>query len=203
MAKNKLDLVEDAVVNNSKSIDTVLWTFFVLEFAFVYLKLTKKEVFSWGGVEVVTTEGWRVIFFALLTVAHWYTTWRLLQSVKRFLEMSGSEERERAFLRVTSSGGLFTRGMLPRTMGKWNINWIKGLDLTRFPSYLAALGIVAAIVPFHPHGCTTLITYWSVALLIMIINWLIGSKWAVTLSGLTNTVNAVGSIAGLKPPASL
>jgi hypothetical protein len=176
MAKDNSDLLRDAVVNNSKSIDRVLWTFLILEIAFVYLKLTKKGTFSWGGVEVNTTGVWTVSFFLLLTLAHLYTMLRFYQSARKCSEASSDDERERTFLRVTSSGGLFVRGLIPRTrIG--NVYKMEWRDLTTIPSYLAAFGIIFAIVPFDFSNCTVFLKYLFIGLLIMVINWFIGSRW--------------------------
>lgn len=204
MAKDNSDLLQDAVVNNSKSIDRVLWTFLILEIAFVYLKLNKKGTFSWGGVEVNTTGVWPVSFFMLLTLAHLYATLRFHQSAGKCSEASSDDERQRTFLRVTSSGGLFVRGLIPRTERIGNAYKMKWRDLTRVPSYLVALGIIFAIVPFDFSSRMTFFEYFGVAIVIMVINWFIGSRWAVTLSQLTVKIGKADAPADKgKAPLSL
>jgi hypothetical protein len=216
MANDNLDLLEDAVAHNAKSIDTVLWTFLILEFALVYLKLTSKQTFSWSGFEVNATGVRPVSFFLLLTVAHLYTTLRLVQSIRSFSQASNSNERRRALLRVTSSGGLFMRGLIPRTQrgfgnssskerfGCINVFRMEWRDLTTLPSYLAALGIIGALLPIPPPNCVVLVKYLGVGFVIVVINWLIGSKWAITLSQLANgSSQAAGSVAKSNAPLSL
>lgn len=187
MTKGTSDLLRDAVAHNAKSVDTVLWTFVILELALIYLKLNKKGTFIWGGLEANATGAWPVAFFFLLTLAHLFTTLRLNQSIRACLKECSPSHRHRAFLRVTSAGGLFMRGMIPRTQllpnGAYKMEWS---DLTTVPSYVAALLILPALIPFDSLTVWRVAKYLFFVLLLININWRIGSSWAINLSRLAN-----------------
>jgi hypothetical protein len=185
MMNGNSDLLRDAVAHNAKSIDTVLWAFVILELALIYLKLNKKGTFIWGGLEANATGAWPVAFFFLLTLAHLFTTLRFTQSVRACLRECSVSHRLRAFLRVTSSGGLFMRGMIPRTQLLPNGAYkMEGRDLTTIPSYVAAFMIMPALIPFDSLTVWRLVKYLFFAWVLIVINWRIGSLWAVTLSRL-------------------
>ena len=86
------------------------------------------------------------------------------------------------------------RGLIPRTK-RGNVYRMKWRDLTTAPSYLAAVGIIPAIVPFDLSRLKIVGAYLAVATVIVVFNWFIGSRWAVTLSQLAKVGNS-------NPPAS-
>src|SRR5574341_257396 len=204
MTNGNADLLRDAVVHNAKSVDTVLWTFVILEIALIYLKINHKGTFIWGGLEANATGAWPVTFFFLITFAHLFTTLRLNQSIGACLNECSPSQRHRAFLKVTSTGGLFMRGMIPRTQvlpnGPYKMEWH---DLTTIPSYLAALTIMPALIPFDSLTVWRLAKYLFFAWLLIVVNWRIGSSWAINLSRLATGSNRNSDAPSTMAPKSL
>jgi len=198
MAEDNSNPLQEAPINNATWIDRVLWAFVILGGTIVLLKLTNKRTFSWAGVEFDTHRAW--IVFIFLTLAHLYTTLLFHVSTVKFSTTSTEGERQKVFAKVTSSGGLFMRGLIPRTERVGNVYKMKWADPTTLVSYLAAILIIVTIVPFDFSSRTMFFKYFIGALLIMIVNWFIGSRWAVTLSQLT--VNQGEADAGGKLPRS-
>ena len=188
MAEDNSNHLQDAPINNAKWIDRVLWAFVILGGTIVLLKLAKRRTFSWASVEFDTNRAW--IVFTFLTIAHLYTTMLFHLSAVKFSKTSTADERQRVFAKVTSGGGLFVRGLIPRTERVGNVYKMKWNDPTTLVSYLAALLIIVTIVPFDFSSRTVFLKYLLIALLIMVINWFIGSRWAVTLSQLTSKTGA-------------
>lgn len=198
MAEDNSNPLQEAPVNNAKWIDRVLWAFAILGGTIVLLKFTKKNTFSWAGVEFDMNRAW--IVFIFLTVAHLYTTLLFHLSVVKFSKRSTESERQKVFARVTSSGGLFVRGLIPRTERVGNVYRMNWSDPTTLASYLAALLIIVAIVPFDFSNRNSFFKYLLVALLIMVVNWFVGSRWAVTLSQLAVETGAASAGVTMSTP---
>jgi hypothetical protein len=90
--------------------------------------------------------------FGLFTLAHFYTALLLLRSTHRLWRDESEESQARTFDKVSATGGLFVRGMLP-SVDLRKIVWLQGINphdpstwLTRATSILLLL----AIIPFSP-----------------------------------------------------
>jgi len=183
MAEDSSNPLKDAVTNNSKWVDKVLWGGLILAGTIVLLKLNNKTSFEWVDIEFNTHKAWLIL--SLFTLAHLYTTWLLIRAIIRFWTVSSEAECQATFAKVTSSGGLLVRGLIPRTERVRNLYKMKWSDPTTIVSHLAALLLIPAIVPFDFSDQTQFYKYLGIAVAVMIINWLIGSSWAVALSQLT------------------
>lgn len=184
-------------MNNFNSVDRVLNFFLPLAGLTCLLKFTNKLTLSVMGLEVPTKWAWAV--FVVFTSVHFFTTWRFQQSARRFMQHSSVSDRQNAFDKISSSGGPWVRNLLPRRK-RGHFYRMKWRDPSTIFSYAAAAIMLLAIIQFdfnHPWRVTK---YSVVALIIVIVNWLIGSRWAVTLSEFTSDGEHVG-VAFTKPHA--
>jgi hypothetical protein len=171
--------LKERVLNNFNSIDRVLKFFLTLAALTCLLKLTNQLTLSLNGVAVPTKWAWAVS--VAFTVAHLFTTWRFQQSARLLLSLSNATDRQNLFDRITSSGGPWVRNLIPRRKKRY-VYRMKWRDPSTIVSYGAVVVMVIAIVQFDFNNPSRTIKYAVVALAIVIVNWLIGARWAVTLS---------------------
>jgi hypothetical protein len=181
MAERISEQLQAAVVNNFTSIDRVLKFFLSLAGIICLLKFTNKLTLSVSGVEVPTKWAWVVFLF--FTVAHAFTTWRFEQSTQKFLQSNRDNDGQKAFEKITSSGGPWVRNLVPRRK-RGNLYRMKWSDPSTLVSYSAAVVMAISVIQFDLNHPKIILGYSAVALVIVVINWLIGSRWAVTLSQL-------------------
>jgi hypothetical protein len=190
----------ERVVNNFNSVDRVLKFFLTLAALTCLLKLTNKLTLSISGVEVPTKWAWGV--FTVFTFVHLFNTWRFQQSSRSLLQQSSTSDRQNVFDRITSSGGPWVRNLVPRRK-RGHFYRMKLRDPSTLFSYGAAVLMLIAIIQFdldHPWRATK---YFLVALAIVIANWLIGSRWAVTLSEFSGHGQPAAVVAKPQAPVSL
>jgi hypothetical protein len=191
----------ERVVNNFNSVDRVLKFFLPLAGLTCLLKFTNKLTLSVSGLEVPTKWAWAV--FVVFTFAHLFTTWRFQQSARQFTQRSTASDRQNVFDKISSSGGPWIRNLLPRRK-RGHFYRMKLRDPSTIFSYAAAVVMLVAIIQFdldHPWRFTK---YSLVALVIVIANWLIGSRWAVTISEFAGDgEHANVAFAGPNAPLSL
>jgi hypothetical protein len=183
MAEESLNHLQEAVVNNSNWVDKVLLSGIILAGMIVILKITDKAVFKWGDVELRTDKAW--IVGVLFSLAHLYTTWLFVKSIHTLWKAGNQENCQAAFNKVTSSGGLFVRGLMPRVKivhGVYQMSWS---DPSTLISHLAVLLIIPAVVPFDLSHPLRFLLYLGISLILMVFNWIVGSNWAIALSQLT------------------
>ena len=175
MTNPTLTLLQERVVNNFNSIDRVLKFFLSLAGLTCILKFTNKLTLSVNDHEVPTKWAWGV--FLLFTVAHIFTTWRFQQSAQKFLQFSSDSERQTVFEKLTSSGGPWVRNLVPRRR-RGNLYRMKWRDdpSTVF-SYFAAVVMLVSIIQFDFNHPGRIAKYSVAALFIVVVNWLIGSRW--------------------------
>lgn len=197
---NPTPTLQERVVNNFNSIDRVLKFFLPLAGLTCILKFTNKLTLSVNGLELPTKWAWAV--FIVFTFAHLFTTWRFQQSAKQFVQHSNASDRQNAFDKITSSGGPWVRNLIPRRKRGhlYRMKWRH--DPSTVISYLAAVVVVAAIIQFDFDHPWRVAKYSLIALVIVIFNWLIGSRWAVTLSELAMDANQA-TVGFAKPHAPL
>jgi hypothetical protein len=183
MPEDKSNHFQEAVVNNSNWVNKVLIAGEVLAGTIILLKLTGKTTFKWGDVEINTDKAW--IIFLLFSLAHVYTAWLFIKSIHELWKTHNQEECQTTFNKVISSGGLFVRGLIPRTKKIRGIYQMTWSDPSTMISHLAALLLIPAIIPFDVSNRLRFILYIVTALIVMVFNWIVGSNWAIALSQLT------------------
>jgi hypothetical protein len=183
MADDKLNYLQDGAINNLSWINYVLIAGVILAGTIILLKLTGHTSFKWLDIDFDTRYAW--IICILFTLGHWYTAWLFIRSVVDLWKKGTSEECLTAFNKIVTSGGLFVRGLIPRVTSVDGIYQMSWKDPTTLVSHLGALIIILAIVPFDFTGAILIRPYIGVAIILMIINWIIGSNWAVALSQLS------------------
>lgn len=201
MTERSSEQLQEAVVNNFSSIDWVLKFFLSLAGIICLLKFTNKLTLSVSGVEMPTKWAWTIFIF--FTVAHAFTTWRFEQSSQKFSQSSSNIDRQKAFEKITSSGGPWVRNLVPRRK-RGNLYRMKWSDPSTVFSYSVAVVMAISIIQFDINHPKIILVYSAVALVIVVANWLIGSRWAVTLSHLAvDPDHAVSAAATARAPLSL
>jgi hypothetical protein len=137
MSTGKWNSLQDAVINNSKWIDRVLWGLLLTQGTIILIKLAGKSTFVWGGVEFNTNKAWAIL--SLVTIAHLYVTVLFHTAAVKFAERSSDYERHEVFERITTSGGLFVRGLIARTKRRGRVYVMKRNDPTTIVSHVAAV----------------------------------------------------------------
>jgi len=186
MGEPKSSLLEDAVMASTDWVNRVLTGGLILSGVVVLLKLTGKSQFKWADVEFSLSSAWMV--FALFTLAHFYTALLLLRSTHRLWRDGTPESKARTFDKVSATGGLFVRGMLP-SVDLRKIVWVQGInphDPSTWLTRAASILLLLAIVPFAKVASLSFLLYAFVAVLIMSVNWLIGSLWLVSIAELAD-----------------
>jgi hypothetical protein len=119
--------------------------------------------------------------FALLTVAHFYCTLRLIRALRRAHAILDDNSKHIIFETVSATGGIFVRGIFPRLPNQQSgTASIDPSDLSGAAATIDLPILLLAIVPFSINFLTLI--YIAVALLVANSNWIIGSHWAIALS---------------------
>jgi hypothetical protein len=128
--------------------------------------------------------------FVLFTVSHAYTALLLRQAVISLLLVGTPEECSKVYTDTVTSGGVFVRGMIPRTeirnIGNHAVYIMDPKDPSAWLAHGAVILLFLAIIPFSYSGFFAFMGWTLLGLLLMCINWVFGSIWAVTLSKLEN-----------------
>ena len=104
-------------------------------------------------------------------------SWVFVRSIHALWKADNQEDCRTAFNKVTSSGGLFVRGLMPRVRivhGVYQMSWS---DPSTLISHLAALLIIPAVVPFDVSNRLRFLLYLGTSLILMVFNWIVGSNW--------------------------
>ena len=180
------ELHKEAVVENSKWIDKVLMSGFLVSLSIVILKLFYKETIKWMDVEFKLANSW--IIFLLLTVAHLYTTILLTKSIKKLWDKFTFDDRSFVYTKIISTGGIFSRGLTARTevYDDWEFKVKYKMtyeDPSAWVALVTAVLMFIAIIPFPISKFSILDIL--IASLIINANWIIGTNWIVALSELS------------------
>jgi hypothetical protein len=179
------------VIENAKWVDKILMVGTLAAGMIVLFKLlnllniiniTTIDIGSLKNLPI--TNGWLFfVIFLLLTFAHYWTGILLLShSLHKLWQANSSELSEYAFNEVTTTGGIFVRGLIPRIENVGVIYLIDMRDPSAWAAHAAALALIFAIVPwyFAPPFFILLV----LAIVLMFVNWMIGSNWIILLSEL-------------------
>lgn len=187
---HKHEHLQTAIIENLKWVDKMLWIGFSLGMVLIGLKITGKDTFEWSSLHLKTSDSW--IVFLLLTIAHAYITILLLRSINLIWKKAPAEVRVEVFNTITSTGGIFVRGLTPRIKNDSYSILGKKITMTRvdlfdpsvWASLLGIFVLIVAVVPFSMSDHRSLISHLVIALLLSGINWILGSQWAIALSEL-------------------
>jgi len=183
----ELNHYQKAVVENAKWVDAVLLSGVALGGILIIAKTIGADEFDLHDLEISVDNAW--IIFSIITSAHFYTSWLLNREILRLWETHSDEKCMAVFNEVRATGGIFVRGLSPRT------NRIKSTfgiqiyemrldDPSTWAAHIFAVLLIAAIVPFDLSNPSYFFLILLVAIIITIINWIIGSLWIVPLSEL-------------------
>jgi len=177
---------ESAVIENSKWVDGVLWSMLLAATAIILLKLIGKQDFKWQDVELNTSQAW--VVFSILTLAHFYAAVLLLKSIRRVWQLSDRLSRSRLFGKITSTGGIFVRGLVARTECRqtWFLSVSYEMDHHDPSAWFAQFSVpllITAITPFAIRR--TSLRFFLLGVVLGEINWIIGSHWIIALSDLS------------------
>jgi hypothetical protein len=185
VGKNKFQI---AAIENARWLDKVLAAGTSLAGLIVLLKLTGATEFEWNSAKLSTDSAW--VVFVLFSVAHLYTAWLFIRSLNVLWAEDTLETSKQVFDEVTSTGGIFVRGLLPRTYYAKNrlgmyIYEMKSDDPSTWVTYGAAAVLIGAITPFDISNLNTFLILLTASFFIAYFNWMVGANWIVALSELT------------------
>ena len=170
--KQPNELLQLRVTESLKWLDGVLWAQVTIGGAAIIAKLLGLATFEFAGSDVNLADAW--VIFLILTAAHWYCAVMFARSVAQAADDLLSVDKKEVFLRVTATGGLFVRGMIPR-----RAEHSDSLDLRIHPSDLSGWAaliamplLVAAITPFEINDLSLVL--FLAGLFLAHANWLIG-----------------------------
>jgi hypothetical protein len=188
-SNGKPPLLEEAVVENAKWVNTVLVAGNTIAATIVLMKLLSDEdSFSFAGVELPLDYAWLVMVF--FSAAHFYTTVLLVGSCHTLWKTSSHPTYSTALHKIQSTGGLFMRGMIPRTerikeRPDSYVIEMKFYDPTTWLAFGSAALILLALLDYSPTLLSDYIVHSAVALAIIALNWKIGAHWVIALSELS------------------
>lgn len=180
-----LNHLQEAVVHNADWVNRVLVSGTGIAGVVVLLKILGHSEFEWQDVKISVQGAWLV--FTLFTFAHGYAAWLLIRSTHTLWASNAPKEAEETFLKVSSTGSLFVRGMIPRTKriqhGDGYIYLMDPKDPSTWLAHGAVILMIAATIPFKLGVATIFLALGS--LVLSFVNWQIGSHWVIALSELT------------------
>lgn len=189
--QSSLENAELAVVENVKWVDRVIWTTGAVAATIFALKVTGVSTFEWEQISISTSSAWLV--FLILTVAHFYTALLLIRALKVYWLLSDTGSRSLLFGRISSCGGALVRGISARTeFDTDSLLFIRyhmdPRDPTAWLALFGALLFFSAIVPLKLDSF--LFFYVGIALILVQINWVIGSHWIIAICDLARNSEA-------------
>jgi hypothetical protein len=184
----KLSYRQQAVIENGKWIDGVLLTGTTVAAIAVVTKLVGATDFEFESFKISVDYMW--VVFAVFTVIHFYTAWLFNRAIFDLWKTQSEEECLVAFQEITTTGGFFVRGLMPRirytkTIFGIRIYKMRLDDPSTWATHTLALLLIAAIIPFDMTNIQWFLNMVFLSMVIGIINWLIGSEWILSLSELS------------------
>jgi hypothetical protein len=179
------DYLKTRVVADSKWLDRLILSAMVVSLAIIAAKALGGGSFKLGDTEVPTKYAW--IVFSGFSVIHLYLACLIIKSSHKLWQDSSTPAD--TFLKLTAEGGVLLRGLVPRVSrrmrGETYIFKMPFSDLTIWPSYLAIILLMAAVVPFSVNPFERFYLLTLIGLLLAYVNWRIAANWLVALSDLT------------------
>ncbi len=188
MPQDALNHLQRKAIEDAKWVDKVLTGDASIAGIIVLLKILNLNVYVLNGITFKPENFW--VIAVLFTTAHAYVTLLLIRSLYE-LWKDGSLARNKAvYENITETGGIFIRGLSPRVtfityFGFFRVYIMDSFDPSTWVSHGAILLLMAAIIPWDLSHLSQNIFYWCMAIVIAVLNWLIGGTWSVALSSLT------------------
>lgn len=181
-----IDILKDGIISNVKWVNNILTSGFSLAGIIILLKIFGGTSFSWVGVNFPLNLSW--IIFLFLTIAHGYVSSLIYLSIVDLIKKGTAENCNEVYLKITTSGGLFVRGMVARNkvriIRQRRVYIMSPNDPSTWIAHIAAIGLFLAIIPFDFHSVLRFVLLFIVGIVIVYSNWIIGSFWIILLSGL-------------------
>lgn len=189
----ELDHLVTRVTENAKSVDTLLKSFAALVGMIVLLKLLGNHDFSWNGMTFSVAND-AILICSLLSVAHFFTAYRVVRSAHVLWKANDVEHGKAAFANVTETGSIFVRELVPRVdyrkgflLSIYKMDWS---DPSAWAAYGFAILLPCAIVPYDLSNLLRFFMFFAGAICITIFNWVVASAWIIALSELTQQSDA-------------
>lgn len=187
------DYLGEALIENVKWLNTIIWTATIAVTSILILKLLGKTEFKWSGLDITISLDQSWIVFVLLTVAHLYVAMLTVRSARDIWKaQTSNQQRVNTYFTVVNSGNILIRGMIPRvhyTEDLFGIRWLMVLkDPTTWASYLLGLLFLLAVVPFQSFQLTRAVLL-PVGGVLLWINWRAGANWIIAISQLSLPLN--------------
>lgn len=179
------------VIEDANWVSRVLVLGIIFAALFVAAKLLGSNGFQWFDIKIPTASA--PLFFLAFSVLHAYTAYLLNESTHGLWTYGTPEQSRETFNEVVDTGGPFVRHLIPRVeeignLGPIRIIKMEPRDPSGWVAYVSGLLLLPAITPFAWRWSTLWLFLFAVVLLI--VNWLIGSRWIVLLSTLHDSKEA-------------
>jgi len=169
---------------HAETLSKILWTGLLLSVAVCVVELLGKDSIKVANVDIPVRYGW--IAFSVFTILHAIWTVEFVKSARRFWELTDEDTYSKLFLDITSEGGYFMRNMSPRILPN-GAGWAPmGNELATWLAHLAALLLFFALISaaMSSKGTTDSPIALAAAVVLLYVNWTLGSRWAIALSEL-------------------
>ncbi len=181
-------VASEAVIKIAERINKLLITAFLLAIAAVITKLTAGSTMKIPSTDIAIPITYFWIVFAVFTGAHAYLA-IFFKGACGHLFYKDHKNAMNTWEKLTRNGPIFFNGMRPRLLPDLppaTKNATRAVapmavnDGTTWLHYGMAILLFFAILPFDP------ITFGlGVALILVLLNWFLGSSWAIAVSELT------------------
>ena len=175
------------VRGNMKWVNRVLVTGTTVIGMIVLLKLTGATSYNWNDVRISTDDSWLIAL--ALTISNFYASFLFFNSIWKLSESKHHDTNRSVFNDLSTTGGLFVRGLIPRlqsrtTISKVHVYKMDMHDPTTWLALGSAILIPLAIIPFSWNGTQEFLRHVILAFTLLWINWKIGATWIIALSRL-------------------
>jgi hypothetical protein len=179
----------ERVVETAKSLNHVLTAGVGLLAVVALLRAFGAADFTWAGVKLAVAYAWIVAI--AFTVAHAWVASDYVQQVDEAWEEQTVDENKLLFRSLTSTTGIFLRGLQPRLdatqplAGGPRYYRMNMRDPSAWVALVSALTLIVALFPPTSRGVRGFLDNAALMLFLLWANWLIGTGWAVATSLLT------------------
>jgi hypothetical protein len=168
--------------SNAKTIDKILWFGLLFSITVIFMSFTGIQTVSISNISLPIKYVW--IIYVLFTIFHFIYTQTFESSVRQFWRLTEPNEYCSLYKDITTEEGYFMRGMEPRVLSKTSNVAPMGNDLSTWLSHITAILLFVALW----RTVQLDISPWLDKIIVIgltLINWIIGSRWAIVLSELT------------------
>lgn len=174
-------IASKAVISTATWIDKLVSTALVVAIVVVATKITAGAKFKIPGIDVEFDTGYTWVIFTAFTLAHLYVTVLFIKACRTLFRTDYTNAKP-TWEELTRSGPLLFRGLMPRLLPQnGRIAVMRWDDPTTWLAHGGAVLFFAAIIPFSSFSLLSIAT----ALIITLVNWILGSNWVIAASELT------------------